>query len=140
MIELKRRIKFAGDIFNSLVNDAGWDIDTAASFLNKIPDEEVQDPKHGEWETCSDRPDRLICSVCNCGFDMWKHDRHNYCPSCGAKMGGEDMKIIEIEKAVETIKQVSDLDVQLHLNISQYDLLTAIEALKEKAEREKVGG
>ena len=44
---------------------------------------------HGYWETNSDRPDSLICSVCNCGFDMWKHDPHNYCPNCGAKMDGE---------------------------------------------------
>ena len=41
---------------------------------------------HGRWETNSDRPDSLICSVCKCGFDMWKHDLHNYCPNCGAKM------------------------------------------------------
>ena len=44
---------------------------------------------HGWWETNSDRPDSLICSVCKCGFDMWKHDPHNYCPNCGAKMYGE---------------------------------------------------
>lgn len=43
----------------------------------------------------------------------------------------------EIEQAIETIKKISDLDVKLHLNIRQYDLLTAIEVLKEKAEREK---
>ena len=45
--------------------------------------------RHGRWETNSDRPDSLICSVCKCGFDMWKHDPHNYCPNCGAKMDGE---------------------------------------------------
>ena len=45
--------------------------------------------RHGRWETHSDRPDSLICSVCNCGFDMWKHDPHNYCPNCGAKMDGD---------------------------------------------------
>ena len=43
---------------------------------------------YGRWETNSDRPDSLICSVCKCGFDMWKHDPHNYCPNCGAKMDG----------------------------------------------------
>ena len=42
--------------------------------------------RNGRWVTHSDRPDSLICSVCNCGFDMWKHDPHNYCPSCGAVM------------------------------------------------------
>ena len=44
---------------------------------------------HGHWETSSDRPDSLICSVCKCGFDMWKHDPHNFCPNCGSKMDGE---------------------------------------------------
>ena len=42
--------------------------------------------RHGHWETNSDKPDTLICSVCKCGFDMWKHDPHNFCPNCGAKM------------------------------------------------------
>ena len=42
--------------------------------------------RHGHWETNSDRPDTLICSVCKCGFDMWKHDPHNFCPNCGARM------------------------------------------------------
>ena len=46
--------------------------------------------RHGRWETNSDRPDSLICSVCKCGFDMWKHDPHNFCPNCGAKMDGGD--------------------------------------------------
>ncbi len=41
---------------------------------------------HGRWITSSERPDKLICSVCNCGFDTWKYDQHNYCPNCGAKM------------------------------------------------------
>ena len=45
--------------------------------------------RHGWWETNSDRPDTLICSVCKCGFDMWKHDPHNFCPNCGAKMDEE---------------------------------------------------
>ena len=57
--------------------------------LNNIPASDVAPVQHGRWGTHSDRPDSLICSVCNCGFDMWKHDPHNYCPNCGAKMDGE---------------------------------------------------
>ena len=53
-----------------------------------LPAEDVSPMRHGRWETNSDRPDSLICSVCKCGFDMWKHDPHNYCPNCGAKMDG----------------------------------------------------
>ena len=62
-----------------------------AKALNSIPAADVAPVRHGQWETNSDRPDSLICSVCKCGFDMWKHDPHNYCPNCGAKMdGGND--------------------------------------------------
>ena len=57
--------------------------------IKKIPKGIIADVApvvHGRWVTNSDRPDSLICSVCKCGFDMWKHDQHNYCPNCGAKM------------------------------------------------------
>ena len=53
-----------------------------------IPAADVAPMVHGQWETSSDIPDSLICSVCKCGFDMWKHDPHNFCPNCGAKMDG----------------------------------------------------
>lgn len=59
------------------------------SVLEKIdaaPTVDAVPVRHGHWETNSDRPDTLICSVCKCGFDMWKHDPHNFCPNCGAKM------------------------------------------------------
>ena len=58
------------------------------SAINNAPTADVATVRHGRWGTHSDRPDSLICSVCNCGFDMWKHDPHNYCPNCGAKMDG----------------------------------------------------
>ncbi len=47
--------------------------------------------KHGEWLSCSDRPDRLICSVCNRGFDMWFYEPEilPHCPNCGARMNGD---------------------------------------------------
>ena len=56
------------------------------SFPEYTPSADVAPVRHGRWLTHSDRPDSLICSVCECGFDMWKHDKHNYCPNCGAKM------------------------------------------------------
>lgn len=59
--------------------------------LDAAPTVDAVPVRHGQWETNSDRPDTLICSVCKCGFDMWKHDPHNYCPNCGSKMyGGND--------------------------------------------------
>lgn len=44
--------------------------------------------RHGKWTMDSDRPDTLICSVCDTGFDVWKHecDDFKFCPHCGAKM------------------------------------------------------
>ena len=63
----------------------------AAKVLREASDAPAADVApvvHGRWETNSDRPDSLICSVCKCGFDMWKHDPHNYCPNCGSKMDG----------------------------------------------------
>ena len=62
--------------------------DCIARDISELPAADVAEVVHGEWETNSDRPDSLICSVCKCGFDMWKHDPHNYCPNCGAKMDG----------------------------------------------------
>lgn len=61
------------------------------SMVSKAPTIDTMLVVHGQWETNSDRPDSLICSVCKCGFDMWKHDPHNFCPNCGAKMEGESI-------------------------------------------------
>lgn len=62
----------------------------AIDIIDDFPAADVAPVVHGSWGTHSDRPDSLICSVCKCGFDMWKHDPHNYCPNCGAKMDGGD--------------------------------------------------
>ena len=58
-------------------------------WIEQAPTVDAAPVRHGQWETNSDRPDTLICSVCKCGFDMWKHDSHNFCPHCGAKMDEE---------------------------------------------------
>lgn len=63
-------------------------LERAYAEIREMPAADVAEVVHGEWETNSDRPDSLICSVCKCGFDMWKHDPHNYCPNCGARMDG----------------------------------------------------
>ena len=64
---------------------------TASVFraINRQIAADVEPVRHGHWKTNSDRPDTLICSACKCGFDMWKHDPHNFCPNCGAKMDKE---------------------------------------------------
>lgn len=71
------------------VYEQGWD--DALCCIESIPAADVAPVVDGRWKTNSDRPDTLICSVCKCGFDMWKHDPHNFCPNCGARMdGGEE--------------------------------------------------
>lgn len=72
------------DGLNNLV--LGHDAIEVLGMIYEMPTADVAPVRHGQWGTHSDRPDSLICSVCNCGFDMWKHDPHNYCPNCGAKM------------------------------------------------------
>ena len=66
-----------------------YGIETVLEYAENLPAADVAPVVHGRWETNSDRPDTLICSVCKCGFDMWKHDHHNFCPNCGAKMDEE---------------------------------------------------
>lgn len=61
----------------------------AKAVIRSISPAEVRPVVYGEWKTNSDRPDTLICSVCGSGYDMWKHDPHNFCPNCGADMRGE---------------------------------------------------
>lgn len=53
--------------------------------------EDVTPVVHGRWAMHSDRPDTLICSICDHAFDVWKHDiaRMHYCPNCGSKMDAE---------------------------------------------------
>ena len=63
-----------------------YGIETMLEYAENLPAADVAPVVHGRWESNSDRPDTLICSVCKCGFDMWKHDPHNFCPNCGAKM------------------------------------------------------
>ena len=63
-----------------------YGIETMLEYAENLPAADVAPVVHGRWESNSDRPNTLICSVCKCGFDMWKHDPHNFCPNCGAKM------------------------------------------------------
>ena len=82
---------YSKDVFSESPQEIPYS--QAAKVLREVSDAPTADVApvvHGQWETNSDRPDSLICSVCNCGFDMWKHDPHNYCPNCGAKMDLED--------------------------------------------------
>ena len=89
---LMRRIKEIHcaecDSYHGVRCRACW-VDDTLDYIDSEPAADVAPVRHGRWGTHSDRPDSLICSVCKCGFDMWKHDPHNYCPNCGAKMDGD---------------------------------------------------
>ena len=86
-IELKRRIKYAGDVHAELLK-AGWDCCTAAEFLNNIPDADVAPVRHGRWLDGK-------CTVCGWeepdvgtwdGYDAEAWIETPYCPNCGAIM------------------------------------------------------
>ena len=84
-VELNHRLNFLmGE--NGEYDHYTSGFDEAVTKVENFPSADVAPVRHGQWETNSDRPDTLICSVCKCGFDMWKHDPHNYCPNCGAWM------------------------------------------------------
>lgn len=59
--------------------------------IMEMPAADVAPVVHGRWAMHSDRPDTLICSICDHAFDVWKHDidRMHYCPNCGSKMNAE---------------------------------------------------
>lgn len=90
-VELKTAIDAVNDVYYD-TPDINLSADKLEAALLGIPSVDVAQVVHGMWETNSDRPDTLICSICKCGFDMWKHDPHNYCPNCGSKMDLEALQ------------------------------------------------
>lgn len=62
--------------------------DTSIPFVDAVP------VVHGEWKPCShyDSNTHMICECSVCGDTVWVYynsEREwNYCPNCGAKMGG----------------------------------------------------
>ena len=68
----------------------------AAKLLDTVPAEDVQEVRHGKWETPT-KPFPYYhwkCSICGCE-EYSQVDRNgkyremNYCPNCGAKMDKE---------------------------------------------------
>ena len=69
-------------------------IDAAAAIEELEAEVKRLEPKRGEWK-CSYpeiEPNPMfmygICSIC--GFEQSISNKLNYCPHCGAKMGGTD--------------------------------------------------
>lgn len=71
------KIKGAKEILNTVDND-----------LSFIPTADVQIMKYGRW-------DGYICSECNVcadyfvSGDFYFDEKPNFCPNCGARMGGD---------------------------------------------------
>ena len=113
-ISLVKRVKYAGDIHTELLK-SGWDLDTATTFVNNIPDADVAPVRHGRWIEHEETPEDAYwhhkCSECNVNapFDYkmredWDEgmdgewyslglvddgiNEHltDYCPNCGAKI------------------------------------------------------
>lgn len=86
-IDRKKLIKYIHDNGkNFCITEANrWNFSEIARMVKS---EDVAPVVHGRWGMHSDRPDTLICSICDHAFDVWKHDidRMHYCPNCGSKM------------------------------------------------------
>lgn len=86
LIEMQQVYNEPYEHYDNGFQDAVSQID---DVLDSLPT--INPVKHGKWLSCSDRPDRLICSVCNRGFDMWFYEPEilPHCPNCGARMNGD---------------------------------------------------
>lgn len=85
-IKLKKRYKYAGDIFSKLI-DIKFDVETATDFLNDIKDADVVEVKHGKWlHKKIDKINYYVYGQCSNCLERKRID--NYCPNCGAKMDG----------------------------------------------------
>ena len=66
---------------------------TAKDYWKEACEYKAQLPKRGEWINSKERMRPDMCSVCGCVYEA---DRFmdkiawNYCPNCGAKMGGTE--------------------------------------------------
>lgn len=90
-IKLKKRYKYAGDVFKKLI-DIGFDVKTATAFLNEVKDADIEEVKHAEWRSVMGDV-IFACSNCDSevstSWDYENDDMFDYCPCCGAKMNGE---------------------------------------------------
>lgn len=63
------------------------DVTVSKDLVEKIPTADVQEIRHGSWKF--DRFGNAWCSVCHhCGSN--DAEVSDYCPNCGAKMGGAE--------------------------------------------------
>lgn len=63
----------------------------SAKQLNKVPTADVAPVKHGHFRRLTFSGDTIICSECKMAYNIFETngaENFNFCPHCGAKMGG----------------------------------------------------
>lgn len=85
-IDLDDAKQFAG---GSLVENYSEGLYEAKELVEDIPTADVATVVHGRWMPFHSEAagDIQYCSACEIGFDA----KTDYCPNCGAKMGGGDL-------------------------------------------------
>lgn len=86
-IKLKKRFKYAGDVYAELLKNA-FTPSYASELIDKVPDADVAPVVHGKWEhTHTSESYFNECWRCSaCGFDDTEGFVFEFCPHCGAKM------------------------------------------------------
>lgn len=71
--------------------DYGFGMKNIKELINAIPAADVAPVVHGRWVLFHSEAagDIQYCSACEIGFDA----KTDYCPHCGAKMGGGDDRV-----------------------------------------------
>ena len=75
---------------NKICTD-GANYKTVKSCKHYVTAADVQEVKPGTWEN-TNTPNQLRCSNCEIihFIVQYPHGEINYCPNCGARMGGKD--------------------------------------------------
>lgn len=91
-IERNEAVKACEDYFKDV---CVYDVDSYEAvndferILDSVPAADVAPVKHGEWEEIRDAYRQLEGWMCKkCGRET--KAKENYCPNCGARMGGGD--------------------------------------------------
>ena len=86
-IERESAIK---SLLNDCLGQVSYSREDAADCIFYLDTADVAPVRHGRWVPTK-APFMNECEDCSvCGYrTVWGH-RYNYCPNCGAKMGGGD--------------------------------------------------
>lgn len=69
-----------------------WNDYAIKDIIMHIPAADVVPVKHGHFRRLTFSDDTIICSECKMAYNIFETngaENFNFCPHCGAKMGGE---------------------------------------------------